>query len=506
MKSFYVNGAAVLFISNIFGKIIGAVYKIPLSNILGTEGIGLYQMAFPIYSFLLVIITGGISVILTKKTAYCIAENTVFQKNKNFAVAKKIALILGSVFFLLIVMLAYPIALLQGNANATYGHLAISIGFIFACMLSVYRGYYQGHANMFPTAISQVMEQFFKLLLGLTLSAILIKKGILYGVIGALIGVSISEILSLIYFVVISKSKINKAKVTSYDCFSFFKECVPISLSSGIFPLSSLIDSLLVVNLLNKCGYLPSYSTSLFGIESGMIIPLINLPNVLIVAIALSAMPILCFNLNKVNQLGEKIHLMIKFTYILIFPCMVGMFILSENILQILYPTLSADLFNVANVLLKFSMFEMFFLCFVTITNSILQAIGRAGYATWSLFCGVCIKTLVSILLIQNFNINIFGLVIASTFGFFVTSVLNIIKIKKHIFLKFSILELLIPILLSVGIGVVLYIVISKVSSINVVGLGALIIAFAVAYFLIMIITRQISFKQLKNMLQKTST
>ncbi len=499
MSIISVNGTLALFFANFFGKIFGAVYRIPLSNVLGAEGIGIYQMAFPIYSFLLCILTGGISVTLSKKIASARARNDMALVQENYYMAKKVSFWGGVILFLLLILFSYPLAIIQGNKSVTLGYFAISIGFVFASMLGGYRGYFQGFGNMMPTAISQIIEQVSKLILGLGLSIYFLRYGILWGVFGALIGVSISEIICFFYFAIINR-KIPKTKVElkNLNYKKFIKECMPISATYGMLPLSALIDSFLVVNLLNISGFSTAISTSLYGIETGMILPLINMPNVIISAIAIIAVPEISYALSSGKDISNNIAKMFKLAYIFILPCGVGLFILARPVLELVYPTLSANMLDMAVELLRISVFEMFFLCFVTISNAILQSLGKTKTPVYSLLFAIITKIIISVILITNSKINIFGLVIASTLGYFVSSIINVIKIKKQAGFKLTFLQIIFPIVSSVVMGIILTLLIS-LSDKNYMGILGIIALCASVYFLILILFKQISKNDFKS-------
>ena len=498
-----INGISALFFANFLGKIIGAIYRIPLSNYLGAEGIGLYQMAFPIYSFLLTFITGGVSVSLSKKVASERARGNEERARYHFFVAKKLCFIFGLIFLIVLIIFAYPLSILQGNVNAVWGYFAISIGFIFACLLGAYRGYYQGYSNMVPTAISQIIEQVSKLILGLLFTSILIKYGIIYGVFGALLGVSLSEIISYIFFVFKHKriAKL-KNKVKLVECVSFFKYSLPVSISFGIMPLSSLLDSFLIVNLLTLSGFTASYATSLYGLEAGMILPLINMPNVLISAIAISTLPDISYKKENREDVTSIVNGIIKSVYIIVLPCCVGLFFLSQNIISIIYPNLSFDMLRIASQLLKLSVFEMFFMCFVSVTNSILQALGKERLSMYFLILGIIIKTCLTFVLVCSNSINISGLIIASTFGYFLISMLNIIKIKQLCCFRLNLLELISPIIACFIMSIILYIGINLILSFNIGKLVLLIFICALVYFGTLFITKQLNIKTIKNFLK----
>lgn len=505
MSSVSVNGAFALFFANLISKLFGGVYRLPLSNILGAEGIGLYQMAFPIYSFLLTFITGGVSILLTRKIADMRAKGQDELIFKQFYLGKKFCVGLGFAFFVFIILMAYPLSILQGNVNAVFGYFAIAIGFVFASILGAYRGYYQGYGNMKPTAVSQVLEQSAKLVFGLLFAGIFLRWGVLYAVFGALLGVSVSEIVAYIYFLIINKKHLTlkKVEIKKGEYRVFLKQVMPISLSYMILPLTTLIDSLLVINLLKSGGFLTGYATSLYGIETGMILPLINLPNVLISAIALACIPDISFCLGQGQDVKEKISKTFKTVFIFILPATVGLFLLANPILSFVFPTLDNNMLNIASTLLKFSVFEMFFLCFVTVSNSILQALGKSKTPAFALAIGMGIKIVLTLILVSNNTINIFGLAISSTIGYFVSSFIAIFEIKKQTAFRLNFLQIFIPIcaciIMTAGILIWLGIFGGVLSFIK---LFTCILLAVIIYFGCIFVFGQFKFKDIKNILQ----
>lgn len=503
MGSVSINGTVVLFFANLCGKVFGAIYRIPLSNMLGTEGIGLYQMAFPIYSFLLTLITGGISLTISKKIAEKRAIGKYDEINKIFTMGKRLSVRWGIFFSIFLILFSYPIAYIQGNANALYGYFAISIGFVFASILGAYRGYYQGFSNMYPTAISQVIEQSTKLILGLTLAYFLNRYGIIWGVVGALLGISLSEIFGFMYFRIFKNIKIEKQNTVCYEYITFKREVLPVSVSYGISPLSAMIDSFLVINLLKALGNSPSLATSLYGIETGMVLPLINIPNVLISALAVTIIPMISYKLARKEEINGELERVFRIILLFVIPCCAGMFILSKQIIYSIYPTLDPKLVDLASKLLKFSSFEMFFLCFVTIINSCLQAAGQAKTAAVSMGIGLVVKVGLTITLVSIQAINILGLVLASFVGYFVSSVISLkhlinisnFKIKSKSFIAILSSSAIMSFFL---IFTLKYIVIK-----NIIWLATIILASAVLYFLVLALFGELKFYEIKKLLQK---
>ena len=495
MKCFYISGTVILTIANLLGKFFGAIYRIPLSNLLGASGIGLYQMTFPIYSFFLTLLTGGISVTLSRNISKLRAKGDIISIGKQYKLALNSSIVFGVFITIILLLFAYPFSVLQGNSDAYLGYYGISVGFVFASILGVYRGYWQGHNTMIPTAISQIIEQLSKLFFGLLFSYILSKNSLMLGVCGALLGISFSEILTFLYFKIKNKNIIQKNIATKKGEYKeFIKDCIPVSISYGMLPLSAFFDTFVVINVLVSVGFTKTWATSIYGIETGMILPLINIPNVLISALAISIVPKLSYKIANNKNIKQDIVNIFKIVIIFLIPSMVGIYFLSGSIISVLYPNLNAQYTLFAINLLKISVFEMFFLCFVGISNAILQSIGKTKVPAISMLIGVIIKLLLEIFLIRITQINIFGQVIASFVGYFVISSINIYQIKKITQFNMKIKTLLFPIISATIMGIVLYFIINSLK----IWANLLIICFSVFVSVILYFLLLLAFGEIK--------
>ena len=302
MKKYVLNGALILAISGFICKILGAFYRIPLSNILGVEGIGLYQMIFSLYSLALVIAGGAVPTSMAIVVAKMRAERKGSIK-KVFLKYFFISAGLGAIFFAIFLLFAPQISNFQGNALATTGYRYMSFAVLFSALLAPFRGLFQGYENMTPTAVSQILEQSIKLVLGLGLSYAFINMGLEMGVAGALLGIAISELISFIYLLI--RAKIFSKSVSDYNDKTpkISKDYILIFLYVLIIPLVTAIDSFLTVNLLN-INFSTQTSTELFGIQSGMVNSLINFPVIFSLALSTSLLPSLTYYKTK-NRVGE---------------------------------------------------------------------------------------------------------------------------------------------------------------------------------------------------------
>ncbi|MDR1917440.1 MAG: oligosaccharide flippase family protein, partial [Christensenellaceae bacterium] len=196
-KTGFVKGAVILAVAGVICRLLGVVFRIPLSNIIGNYGIGLYQLVFPLYSLLLIISSAGVPVAISKMVA---RERDNKPKCKKILFNSTVALsAVGLVLAVLFAVFCKPIAGFQGKSEIWTLYLAIAPSVFFVCFISAFRGYFQGLNNMLPTAISQIVEQIVKVGAGLTLAFILVKQSVLLAVFGAILAVSISELTATIF-------------------------------------------------------------------------------------------------------------------------------------------------------------------------------------------------------------------------------------------------------------------------------------------------------------------
>ena len=245
-KDKLLSGALALAIGGFITKVIGALYRIPLTNILGAEGIGIYQMVFPLYCLLLTVSSTGVPNGIAKLIAEGgDAENTLYS-------ALKVFVPIGIIGSLLMALFSNNIATLQGNYLATKSYIFISPSVLAVSVISCFRGYYQGLLNMKPTAISQVLEQLIKLIFGLALTY-LFKNNLALGASMATLSVTLSEIVVVGYFLFLKKKSNGFAflKSTESQIKPIVKNVLPITLTTIIMPLTKTIESFIILNLLN---------------------------------------------------------------------------------------------------------------------------------------------------------------------------------------------------------------------------------------------------------------
>lgn len=505
----FVKGAAILIAFNLIGKLVGAIYRIPLANLLGAEGIGKYQLVFPLYSLLLAISVSGIPIAISKIVAEYNGKGQFGDAKKLLKLAIFYLFIVSLVCFAVVLLCSKFIAKIQGNPDIYFCYYGIAPAILFVGILSVFRGYFQGNLKMLPTAISGFIEQLGKLVFGLIFSTKLIKFGINYGVLGALIGISISELLSLVfltiyYFVYAKKHKMSPVALLGKKAISkqLFTTAVPITLGGLASPITNIIDSLLVVNLLIFSGLEANVATSYLGLQSGIVDPLINIPIVIAVSISASLLPNLASenskgNVDEVKALVEKAF---QITLSVALVCSICFVIFGKQILLFLYgKTLSGSEVNIAVKLLFLGGFNLIFLSLVQVSTGVLQGINKQNLAVKSLLVGSGIKIVLTITLVSFKSINILGAMMSGGVSYFVVFLINYSAIKRetearisNVFLGISVQECLVG-LFAFFTNLLVTMSFGSVAGMFVGGLTAIIV-FAVTYYVLFLIQKPSAF------------
>ena len=457
------TGAAVLLVGSVVAKMLGALYRIPLTNILGAEGMGMYQLVFPVYALFMVLATAGIPTSLSRTVAEkrALGENT----KKYFSVAMCALLVLGIAFGLLMGALSDVLATRQGNADTRFGFLIIAPAITFVCVISGFRGYFQGQMYMLPTALSNVVEQVVKLAVGIGASYALAKRGVIYAVCGALFGVTVSEIVTAVYMgvtylfrskkekreqlvarvslqehdlqsgsendvlqgetraqgdknrdnvVARSTKKARFERVSRGELKGMLKVALPIAAVAALMPLANFFDSIIIVNMLEAFGLKQSVATAQYGIISGPVNSLINMPVVAIMSLAVAVVPSVSASraTRDIDGVMLKSSLCVRLAYLLGIAFAFYLAVFARNVIGALYPALSEQNAVVAVNVLRITAANVVFLSVMQIYVSLLQAVDKTKYAVFSLIASIIVKIVLDVVLTRYIGIN--GAAIAS--------------------------------------------------------------------------------------------
>lgn len=441
------HGAIILVAANIIVKIIGALFRIPMTNLIGEDGMGYFQTAYGMYNMLFVLSTAGLPVAVSKLVSENAAKGYYGDVKKIFNISLISFMIVGFLGTFVMFAGAQTFAKLANNDKAAYSVVAIAPAIFFVAIISTFRGYFQGLSDMRPTAISQIIEAVSKLLIGFLAAYFLLKMGktLETASAGAIMGITIGSVFAAILLIIFyKKSKqikyINskaKENVLTKSSYSIFKEIVkiaiPITIGASVLSLTNLLDLFLVMNRLGDAGFSQAQANSLYGTYTSMAITLFNLPPSIIISLSISIIPAIsgAYALKNINKLKSTIESALRIGVLFALPCAVGLAVLSEPILDLLFFK-RPDAVMVAAPLLTSLGGGIFFVCIVSLTNSMLQAIGKVNIPVATMFIGGFIKLATNYILVGDPSINIGGAPIGTTLCYGVIAILNTYFLIKH--------------------------------------------------------------------------
>ncbi len=409
-KGFMLSGAAVLAIGSIVAKMLGALYRVPLTNILGAQGMGMYQLVFPVFALFMVLSTAGIPTALSRMVAEKRAEGAPTKKYLVSAILVLTAL--GAILAILTFTLAGKLAQWQGNSDTRTGFMIIAPTIILVSLIAGFRGWFQGEMYMLPTAVSNIIEQVVKLAVGIGLSVALMPKGVTAAVNGALLGIAASEAFALAYLVITyfvrgRKLKGEKLKVSRNDARTMFKVAFPIAIVAVLMPLSNFFDSIILVNVLKDSGVAQEIATAQYGLLSGPVNSLINMPIVIIMSLAVVIVPSVSVSRvqRDIGGVMLKSRLSIKLAYLIGVPCAFYFMVFAPRLLPVIYPALTPAQLDLAVQLLRIVAANVVMLSAMQIYVSLLQALDRTKFAVLSLVCAITVKIILSVVLVRYIGI-----------------------------------------------------------------------------------------------------
>ena len=438
-NSFF-GGAAILAAGILIVKLIGMFYKIPLINIIGEAGAADFNNAYNIYAVLLTVSTAGLPVAVSKLVSEANALDRRNLVRRTFRLALVLFLALGLVSFLVMFFRADALAGMMNDSKAAAGIRALAPAVVCVGCLAALRGYSQGHSNMAPTSVSQIIEALCKLVVGLGLAFWLVKQGKDPDVAaaGAITGVTVGTVVALAYMVLdflLSRGREDTRGTDRPDSagsilVNILKIAVPITLSSSMVGIVTVIDSSLVQGQLQSALDLTEQaSRTLYGNYSGAL-NIYNLPTSLMAAITASVIPAVSAALARRDRRGAAriTGSALRITALLSFPMGVGLFVLGTPIIRLLFPKLNVA---VAGPLLSTLGIATPFVCMVLVCNSVLQAHGFINLPVIVMVLGGIVK------IVNNYNlvgaIGIAGAPVGNILCFGLALVLDLVVITRVI-------------------------------------------------------------------------
>lgn len=426
----FLKNVAVISFGGLVAKGIGALYRIPLVGLLGGYGMGLYQMAYPLFCVILTFSSAGIPSAFSRM----IAGETA--KGKDSAQTVKTALklfsLLGLCGTLLMCMFAPYMSELQGDGGLLACYFALAPSVFFVSLIAVFRGYFQGKSNMAPTAISEIVEQVFKATAGLYF-AYRFQSEPARAVMYTLLAVTVSEIAAALYLGLRFRGEPRRpfmcvVKPTGGEIFA---SAFPVMVSAALLPLSQTVDSVLIVRLMAQYS---DRAVTLYGLFTGGAVSLVNLPATLCFGLAAASVPAVsaCFARGETEEGRSRAVYALAVTLALAVPCALGLFFFAGRIVPLLYPSLPAEDAALLVRLIRLSSVSAATLAGVDTLSACLTGMGKAKRAALSMLVAVLVKFALQWLLVSNPAFSVSGAAIAANACYFVAFSLDLFYTVKR--------------------------------------------------------------------------
>jgi stage V sporulation protein B len=464
-KKTLIKGAATLGAAGIVVKILGAIFRIPLVNWIGDIGMANYNPAYYIYNFFLVLATAGIPIAISKMVSERIAVGHYGEAHKVYRISFALMGCIGVLSFFVLFVFAPQISELVNNPQAALAMRAIAPCLIFVPTMAALRGYFQGMQNMRPTAVSQIVEQFFRVVVGLSLAYVLFnlaggssfaakydafERGAAGAAFGATAG-SIGGLVMIVLVYVLSKKSIHRRISHSHN--EAFEStglilkrimiiAIPITIGAAIMPITNLVDVTIVIGRLQDAGLGYEAAKGLYGQLGGFVGSLVYLPQVLIYAVAISLVPLIsaAHRIGDTVALRENVSLGIRLACIIGFPCAAGMMALSQPIMLLIYPAQTESAISASHILFTMSAGIFFLSASQTLTGA-LQGVGKQAIPVRNLMLGIILKIMITWVLTGIPSVNIQGAAIGTVAAFAVAAVLNLLAVRKYIGTEIGIIK-----------------------------------------------------------------
>ncbi len=457
-KSF-ITGAMVIAFSHIIVKLIGALFRIPLANMIHPEGMAIYQASYSIYLVLFVISTAGLPVAISKLVSKNAATGNRENVQKILKVSFCILCVLGVAGTLLLMLGAKSFAALMKIPEDYIAIEVLAPSLFFVSIASVFRGYFQGYQNMYPTALSEVVESLFKLFVGLLLASALMPMGHAYAASGGILGVTTGSMFSVFFLIAYYLFHRRKqAPVTvRFEQGEFLRIlkrviwiAIPITIGSSVFSLTNMIDAAMIMRRLAGLGYSETAYKMMYGYYSGYAITLFNLPATVIVGMSISIVPAVSVALanRDLQQAKEQIASSLRLSWQIAFPAGIGLAVLASPILHLLYR--DTDFILPMNATLPLHPVAAFFcnnqdgtrllsflglaigmVCVTMVTNAVLQALDKVWLPVRNMLIGGVVKVVANYVLIGIPAMNIMGAPISTTLCYGTILCLNLLSIHR---------------------------------------------------------------------------
>ena len=508
------NGALILSLASLIVKVIGVIYKIPLSNMIGTVGRGYFDSAYNLYVPIYTVSMAGLPVAISNMVSKAMAMGNYRDVKIIRKVAQRLFLIVGIIGTIAMFILAFPYAMSAKNMDVLPAVFVITPSIFFCCIMSSYRGYYNGLSNMTPTAVSEVFEAAGKLIFGLICAKGVITYGYSrfeqgltvfgrtvtnesealsaiypYAAAGATAGVTLGTVVGVLFLLVMHKvsgDRITKTELASAPkpetsgviAKKMFQFAIPVALSSLVFSITNLIDAITVQNrletvVLNNMDLIRNmYSEQLVGVLDADVknflygayslsLDFRNLIPSITMTLGISAIPALSAAWAVKNKKAIKVSIesVMRVTMLVAMPCGIGMGVLAQPILAAFYGSgASASGVSIAAPVLMVYGFTIFLIALSQPMTNMLQALDKTKIPLISMTVGAVVKFISNLIFVSIPSLNVNGAVIGTVSCYAVITIINLFAIIKTTRIRINFISVFIkPIICGVLCGISAY-------------------------------------------------
>ena len=443
----FLKGTFILTIAGFVVKVIGSLNWIFVSRILGGEGIGLYQMAFPIYFFAMTVSQAGVPVAISIITAERVALKDIYGAKRVFRISMGLMLVTGLLFSILTYFAADWLIEWHfiRDARAYLSMVVLAPTVFFVTFLAASRGYLQGWQRMTPTAVSQIVEQIFRVITMILLAQLFLPWGLEYASAGASLGALVGAVTGLIVLVYyhwkldrdIERDyghDIKPLPGTEHESIlkimrRIFMLSLPVSASSLMLPVVSNLDLMIVPQRLEVAGYSVNEATELFGYLTGMAVPLVNLSTILTASMAMSIVPIIseARALKDMSRVYTQTAASVRISNFVCFPAFVVVFVLATPIASLIYNAPGAG------PAVMISAFSIVLLGLHQVSTAILQGLGHPTIPMVNMILAAAAKVILNWNLTAIPWLGIMGSAWATAADMGVAAIINLVFIYKFI-------------------------------------------------------------------------
>jgi len=503
-----ITGVLLLTLAGVAEKILGVILKIPLAGYLGSEGMGYFNSAYSIFTTFYTVAVTGLPVATTIMVSRSRAKGRILEVKRIFRVSITLFLTIGIIGSAIMFFGADLIAnFIDEENNSPYCIQAIAPILLLICVSSSIRGFFQGHKNMMPSAVSEFLDAFGKCALGILFGGYAYTNGFSTEIsaAAAILGVVMGHLLGMGFLIVmkcVAKPDYSclgveidemNSETMGVLCKKMLIIAFPVTLGSLALGLTSTIDTFTIMKVLNS-----DRGMGLYGDYTTLAVTLYRLPHALIVPISTSLTPMLAAAISSGSSEKTKSTLFssFKMTAILSIPCSIGMGVLARPIISMLFGgSYSAEIIENTAPLLSVLSVGTFLMAMLTITSSVLQSYGKQNLPVISMSCGTVVKLILNIVLISNFGI--IGAPIATTCSYFVMVALNFVFAIKYSDLTAGIFNAFLPPLIAmlccVPVTVASFLLLAKVLPAEVLATLLSVLITAVLYTVALFVARAFS-------------